>query len=244
VGAPGLQGGNGGLGALARRGVDWGGGAPPPYQRTTGRRGDLGRLAMGEILKREPEVFAAGDTLEFQRYLPAFLPSQGWSLHYTLTATTQNPQKVADIYSTASPDGSTHCISVVGFGQALPMGDYVLAGSLVKAATANCVAQREQFYLGSLTLLPDLADGAAGGTVQTQAQRMVILLSKKLEELETQSLQETDVQRSRFLIEKRNEVQSRLFTWQEKRNYEVKQEKRKNTGMDPNRIAPCYLGGW
>ena len=52
MGAPGLQG-NGELGALARIGVDWGGGAPPPYPQEAAATPYQGRVDLFWVLMKQ-----------------------------------------------------------------------------------------------------------------------------------------------------------------------------------------------
>ena len=194
---------------------------------------------MADIQWREPEQFRIGDSLIFQRYLPDYLPADGWSLHYTLSQPTPNGAQIALTFnSSTATDSISHGVSINNFAANLADGDYLLTGQAVNGAEKHTICY------GELTLLADLPDGQAAAPVTTHAQRMITLLEQKLETLETQALQESDVQRSRFLIEDRNKTLERLNFYYEKRNYELKIQRANNTGQNQNILVPLHNGQW
>jgi hypothetical protein len=194
---------------------------------------------------REPDDFVPGDTLTFQRSLPGYTPKDGWSLSYTLTQPQVNGGKpVASFASTPDSSSTYHTVNVLNFAAGLTEGDYILTAEAICAAGGVAPNARHQIYYGELTLLADLADGAAAKPLTTHAQRMITLLEAKLESLEQQSLQETDVQRTRFIIEDRNKTLERLNFYYEKRNYELRVARAVNTGRDQNQIVPLFSGNW
>ena len=75
-------------------------------------------------------------------------------------------------------------------------------------------------------------------------QRMIPILEAKIDRLEAYDLTETDVQRTRFIIEDKNKTYERYWRLLEFRNYEKKQERASNTGQDQNYVRPVYAGGW
>lgn len=192
---------------------------------------------MPDIAWREPEIFAAGDTLAFQRYLPAYLPSYGWSLHYVLT----NPataELLTSFDSTVSTtDATCHAINVANFAAALEMGDYILTGQAV-----NVSGEKEQVYYAELTLQPNLASGTSTAPILTTAQKMITLLEKSLADLYIQRFQETDVQRSKFVMQKQTEVLANLQYWYEKRQHELRAESIRNGRGNPNDLMPVFRG--
>jgi hypothetical protein len=185
------------------------------------------------IQTREPEIFAAGDTLLFQRYLPKFLPGDGWSIRYVLTDLKAIPVKEFD--SVVSPlEGSMHLVDIDDFASDLEAGEYVLTGQAVNGA------EKHQIYYGTLTLQPDLADGAGDQPVQTEAQEMIVLLRNSLKELYKKLFQETDVQRSRFVMQKQKEVREELAYWKEVRQNEIQQERARNGRPIGNVSVPVF----
>lgn len=190
-----------------------------------------------EIQWREPDVFASGDSLIFQRYLPDYLPANGWALRYTLTSLAANiGVKVEDINSQAQ--GDSHLINVNAFAAGLDAGDYLLVGFAVNGA------ERHQIYYGELTLVPDLADGTAvTKPLTTHAQRMITVLETQMEKLAAHSLRESDVQRSRFVWERRGEVLDLLNFYRERRNYELKLLAVANGHGNQNQIVPRFNCG-
>jgi len=200
---------------------------------------------------REPEVFASGDSLIFTKYLSNYLPADGWALHYVVTQSLPNgAEKVAEFYSTQSAfDPSCHSVNVPNFGAGFdPTGEYVLTGQVVNAvgnAGLNIAAgEKHTFYVAEISIDPDLADGAGSAPVTTFAQQMVDALKAKLMRLESYDLTETDVQRTRFIVEDKNKTWERYWRLVEFRNYEIKVDRQRNTGVSQNQILPQHTGGW
>lgn len=191
---------------------------------------------MTEIQWREPEVFASGDSLVFQRSLPGFPASAGWALHYTLTSLDPHPGiQVAAFTSAAQND--LHLINVNAFAAGLDAGDYILTGFAVNGAV------RHQIYYAELTLVADLSAGGVQTPLTTHAQRMITILEGQMETLASHVLQETDVQRSRFVWAKRAEVLQMLNFYRERRNYELKVQRVANGGGNPNLVMPTFYCG-
>lgn len=199
------------------------------------------------IIWREPEVFASGDTLLFQRFLPAYLPADGWSLLYTLTNGAGNEVfQFASAQSTV--DLTCHAINVPNFGAGLDAGDYVLSAQAVNlagnAGKGIAAGEKHTIYYAELTLDPDLADGLAGAPVETFMQSMIPILEAKIKRLEAYDLTETDAARSKYVVEQRAQAWERYWRLLEFRNYEKKNERANNTGINQNLVVPQYIGGW
>jgi hypothetical protein len=178
------------------------------------------------IAWREPELFAAGDTLLFQRYLPDYLPANGWFIKYTLT----NPNTglaAATFNTVVNPvDATAHLANVAAFARALAPGDYLLVGRVQN--TSNAITEQHQVYYGALTLQPDLADGGATAPVLTEAQEMITLLRDTLKQLYALQFAETEVQRNRFKLQDQQKVLEDLKYWKEVRFNEIAQERVRN----------------
>lgn len=174
---------------------------------------------MSEKQTREPIKFMAGDTLEFTRSLPDYLPADGWSLAYVLTRR-DTGEKLAACGSAADGDG--HKISVADFAGGLDPGAYILTGS------AALGAERHQIYYGELELTADLADGEATGPVLTEAQEMIASLRSSLKELYKQVFSETDIQRNKLVWNNQAQVLESLKYWKEMRLVEIQQERARN----------------
>jgi hypothetical protein len=192
---------------------------------------------MDEAPRTPPARFAAGDTLWFVQYFPDYLPANGWSLKYVLTNLAGIEQ--VNVVSVPTETGDGHLIQQAAFAEALDVGDYILAGYAINAANNY----RHQIYYAPLKLTPDLADGLASKPIATYAQRMIAMLEEKLLEMESQSLQETDLQRSRILQENRDKALNRLQYWYEKRFNEIQHDLVRNgqpSGTSP--IAVLDIG--
>ena len=168
----------------------------------------------------EPRSFRIGDSLTFQRSLPSWLPSAGWSIQYTLTpespaAISGNAPSVS-FTTVADATNNFHTVDIDDFGSGLVSGDYILTGTIVNGS------ERHQIYSAQLTLTDNLASGQNITPQTTHAQRMIPLLETKLEQLEAQSLQETDVNRTRFTLEQRKDDLERLKYYRELRAWELK----------------------
>ena len=208
-------------------------------------------MAVEPIIWREPETFISGDSLIFSKYLSGYLPADGWVLHYVVTQSLVNDaKKVAQFFSSQSTfDPSCHSINVPDFGTGLdPSGEYLLTGQVVNAVGNSgkgiAAGQKQTFYIGELAIDPDLADGLATAPVTTFAQQMLDTLKVKLARLESYDLTEADVQRTKFVIEDKNKTWERYWRLVEFRNYELKGERQKNTGISQNQIIPKFSGGW
>jgi len=199
-----------------------------------------------DIERREPVLFAAGDTLLFQKHLAEFPRSQGWSLEYILYDVKGQPTGIV-LNSGAPPDGSDdHLIESDNFAANLERDEYILAGYANNAASApDGGAERHQIYRGELQLTDNLPAGATLEDQRTFAEKMIGHLEHKLHRLESYDLTETDVQRTRFIVEDKNKTWERYWRLLEYRRWELKAQAMTNTGRDPNRIIPVTTGaGW
>ncbi|MDE2019953.1 MAG: hypothetical protein KGJ13_06445 [Patescibacteria group bacterium] len=174
------------------------------------------------IQEREPEFFAAGDWLLFQRNLPTFLPSNGWILLYVLTDENGVEQATVTSVVGSGDYNNWHIISVTDFVPTLPQADYILTGYAVNGA------ERRQIYYGWLHLTPDYPAGTATSPQTTFSQQYITALEAKLLRLEGYDFSSTDVQRNRFMIEERDKTLNRLKWAYEKRRNEVQVARGRN----------------
>ena len=178
---------------------------------------------------REPERFAIGDTLKFQRNLPGYKPSDGWSLSYSLIAQTDlSGQQVATFSSAPDSSNTYHTVDVLNFAQGQVAGDFILVGEAICSPTGTYPNEKHQIYYSLLKLQDDLADGQVSGPITTHSQRMITLLEAKLERLEAYDITESDVNRTRFVMEERVKVKQRLMEYKELRRNEIKIENQRN----------------
>ena len=197
------------------------------------------------VQTREPIFFAIGDTLVFQRSLPDYLPSNGWQIQYSLSQPTPNGAKLVFQFTTV-PDATNqyHTVDILNFGAGLDAGDYVLSGQVVCSPTGEAPNQKQTIYYGELDLDPDLADGLAAANVQTFVQQMIPILEAKIKRLESYDLTETDIQRSRMVVEDKNKTYERYWRLLEFRGWEKKVQACTNTGQRQDQIIPVFGGGW
>ena len=207
-------------------------------------------MANPPIQWREPQDFASGDTLLFQRFLANYLPGDGWHIHYAVTQNLPAGAKLVFSFDStqSTTDPTCHSINVPNFGRGLAAGDYTLSGQVVNPAgnaSMNVAAgEKHTIYYGQLTLDPDLTDGLAAAPIVTFVQSMIPILEAKITRLESYDLSETDVQRTRMIVEDKNKTYERYWRLLEFRNYELKRERNTNTGIDQNYVRPVFSGGW
>jgi hypothetical protein len=183
-------------------------------------------MANNFVPVREPERFAAGDTLIFQKYFPAYLPNNGWALTYTLTDA--NSGKLITQVVSASPDNTNHLIDDEGFAANKPPGQYILSGEAINAGTGEA----HQIYYGPLTLTPDLEGGQAPGPLLTEAQTQLQNLMAQYTALTQQIIQESDINRTRMLRKKQSDVLTDIKYWKERRFGERRAERARNGEPD------------
>src|ERR1039457_3916686 len=202
-------------------------------------------MAAPPLIWREPQVFAAGDSLVFQRSLGAYLPSDGWSILLTLTQPTpQGGKQITQITSVPDSTNKFHTFNVPNWLAGQAPGGYEFTEQVVCSAGGGAPSQTQTIYYGELELDPDYAAGGVPGAVLPWSQQMVTLLEAKLLRLESFDLTETDVQRSRLIVEDRNKTYDRLKWLRELLGHEKKQETQRNTGQNQIAIQPIFGGGW
>ncbi len=197
------------------------------------------------IIWREPENFVPGDSLIFQRSLPAYLPSDGWQVQGTVSLPTANGAKIITQYI-SQPDatGKFHVVTVLNFLQGTANGDYILTEEIVCQAGGVNPGEKHQIYYAKLEVGPDLADGLAVGPITTHAQRMLPLLEARLEELAQHNLAETELERSRMIIVQRDKLTDEYKWYLEKRYSELQVQRQANTGADQFNIHPVMAGNF
>jgi len=183
-----------------------------------------------EIQWREPERFTAGDTLSFNRKLPRFLPSAGWSIQLTVSKALPQggAQRVAQVVSAPDPTNAFHCFAVAQFLAGQSTGQYILSEEVVNGANAE---QHQIYFNDNFIIGPSLGSGAAG-QVKNHYEILLEKALAKLTELEDIALQETDQQRTRFLIEQRTALLERI------KFYEAKVKNLRDIARAANGQAP------
>ena len=179
----------------------------------------------------EPEIFDAGDTLWFEKYLANYLPSAGWSLLYVLTDL--NGAEVAQVASVASDsDATRHKIYQDNFAAGLDDGDYIFTGYRVNGA------ERHRIYQQVLALDPNYGAGTVSQPEKTFAQQAIEALQSSLLDLYKTRFAETDVQRNRFKLQDQSKVLEDLRYWREVRNWEIRQQQLRNGQPAANDMRP------
>ena len=145
-------------------------------------------MAVPPLQMQEPESFASGDTLWFERYLADYLPSAGWSLRYTVTSL--NGQLAAAVQSVVSDSNANrHKVYQQNFAAGLDADDYIFTGEAVNANTGD----RKEIYKAVLTIGADLQDGLATGPLLSEnAQALQLCLSASRRRLLAQQFAETE----------------------------------------------------
>ena len=185
---------------------------------------------------REPLLFAQGDSLIFQRSLPDYLPSNGWSLLYEIRSSDQSTIPAIQFTSTPDATNTLHEINVLPAVTALWLpGENVLVGYVV-----NVSGERHQIYYAALEIVANLGTTANTVDVTTHAQRMIPLIEAALEKLAIHSMNETNIQHVQILREKRMDLEKQLGYNKEIRANEIAQENIRNGRPGGNSIKPQF----
>ena len=179
---------------------------------------------------QEPIAIAAGDSLIFQRNLPNYLPSKGWSIQGTLTLPMPNGggRVVAQFVSVPDSTNQYHLVNVPNFAAAIDAGNYIFSEEIVCAAGGESPGEKHQIYFNDNFNLGDNLAGGVGAAPLTEAQQMLAILYTSLKQLYVKQFSETDVQRNRFVIQKQAEVRKELQYWLAVRQNEVQIENVRN----------------
>jgi hypothetical protein len=181
---------------------------------------------------REPQEFAAGDTLLFQRTLADFSPYDGWKLVYELRG---GPAAGPKVEFQSTQDGAAHKIEVAAEVTAawLP-GEYIFAGYAVNGM------QREQFFLATLTVTPDQVAAPADAPQKTFAQQMLEKLEAAMLEKAGDDTIESQIGDSRFRRMTMEQLRSEHGYWKMIRKNEIAIENARNGRPTGNKIRPVF----
>ena len=179
------------------------------------------------IIWREPESFAAGDTLVFRRYFADFQADAGWSLEYVISGA------VTPISFISAADGTVHVITVAAADTAgwLP-GSYTLAGYAVNGA------ERHQIYEGPLTILPNLPQQAGDVDTRTFAEKMVAKYEALLLQIADSNLTQSHVGETRFSYEAQEKIRTEHGYWTQVRSQEVAMARAREGRPTGRKIKP------
>ncbi len=168
-----------------------------------------------EVQWREPERFAAGDTLAFNKRLPAYLPSAGWAIRLTVSKALPEggAQNVTWVMSVPDPTNSFHTFAVAQFIAGTPVGEYILSMEAVNAANGN--EQHQIYYNDHFIVGPNIIGGAAG-QLKSPYELLLVAALEKMAYLESIPLSETDQQRNRFVVEDKSKTLERIKFYEAK----------------------------
>jgi hypothetical protein len=184
------------------------------------------------MLWQEPLLFSAGDSLIFNRSLPKYLPSAGWSLLYEIAGNA--PGAAPTFTSTPDPTNTFHQINVLPAVTALWLpGYFELSGFAV-----NVSGERHSIYYGEFVIQPNLGTGVNTANVQTHAQKMIPLLEKALESLAAHSIDDSNIQQTEIRRVKRMDLERQLAWNKELRRNEVALENVRNGRPSGQKIVP------
>lgn len=182
-----------------------------------------------QTLWREPQEFAAGDTLSFSRSLDDFRASQGWSLKYDMRGGSQP----IEFISTATNDDHKILVLPAVTATWLP-GDYTLAGEAINSGTG----ETHQIYLGYITITPNLSAMAGNAPAQTFAQQMLAQIEEVLLAKASGDLLESQVGDSRFKFLSMEELRTEHGYWKSVRANEIAIQNAKMGRPTGNKIRP------
>ena len=118
----------------------------------------------------EPEVVTEGDTVKFRRYLPEYLPTDGWALSYALV----NADRQITFSSTT--DGNAHLVNVLpAVTENWVAGEYTWQAYVTKDDDRYTVGQ------GVITIRSNFAADALGGDRRSHPRKMLAALQAMME---------------------------------------------------------------
>jgi len=194
-------------------------------------------MAQPPLIWREPEQFAAGDSLIFQRNLPSYLPSDGWGIQLTVSLVGPNGATIQQQVNSAPDSTNTfHTFNVANFLAAANAGTYIFSEEAINSGTGQ---KNQIYYNDNFQVGPDLSAGTSTQTL-TIAQQMITQIQSTLLELYARTSKETDIQRSRFVLMEIDKVRGEENYWQERRKIEVQNERAANGNAPGNITRPLF----
>lgn len=190
-------------------------------------------MSSTNVATSEPALVSAGDTLQWERYLSQYYPSNGWSINYVITGGILGDAVVSFTTTAANDNSNSHLayVSPSSTSGWIP-GYYVLTGYVQNGT------DRFEVYRGVIQATANATTAAPGAPVTTHTQRMIVLLENTLETLAANAILESDVEKARFLREKRLDVERQLAINKELRANEVAIENARNGKPTGANITP------
>lgn len=166
---------------------------------------------------KEPLRFRAGDTLKFQRSFNEFLPSDGWSITYTLTKIGGGGSTPAFQFTTVSDQTQQfHTVDLLNFGQGIANGDYILSGELVCAVGGAYPGERKSCYYDKLILNADLQDGLGdSNALLSFPEKMIKSVEERIALLGQQIVQSSNLQRNEIMFMQMEKLMNERDQWRE-----------------------------
>ena len=195
-------------------------------------------MALQGYAAREPDVISAGDTLAWERCLPACPASQGWTLSYSVIGLST----VINFQSVANGDG--HAIFVPGATTALwlPSNDSVLVGYALFPGNPNANPAipplRQTIYYQLMPVKPNLQNAPADQPSKTFAELMIEKLKALLISTADDNLLIAHVGDSSFRFENREKVYDMLCQMETRHRVEVDKQRAENGKPSRRRIVP------
>lgn len=122
-----------------------------------------------EIPTYEPSSFVAGDTVKWTRSLSDYSAADGWSLSYAIRGVA-----AVDIDATVDTDGIGFAVTLTAAESAkLAAGQYQLVGYVF--SDDDPPEQYTVFGPVSITVLPNVADAAAGDLVEPEEKELALI---------------------------------------------------------------------
>ena len=167
---------------------------------------------------KEPTRITQGDTVSFKKALPDYPARDGWTLTYALRGNGQ------EIQFSSTADVDNHVILVDSSVTELWLpAEYKLEGFAEKPD-----GERKSFYLGSLTITPDLETAPADLDTRTHAQKMLSSIEAELEKCAKNILLSTTVEGTTVLRERRLELLKLRQSYLQERRGEIAAERARN----------------
>jgi hypothetical protein len=199
---------------------------------------DFQSFAMAQIIQWRPPIqIAAGDSLVFQQNFPNYLPPV-WAIRLTVSLPNSAGGATKIVQVVSSPDSTNqfHTFDVNDFLGTAAVGNYILSEEIFNATTGE---EHQIYYADNFFVGPSLDTGSDGTAVLgTFSEQALPQIEAQILLLTNQIVNETDVERSRFLFTTRKELMEQRAQLREERQNEIALAKQKNGQPTGNDLIP------
>lgn len=129
----------------------------------------MNRRAMSvDVPDHIPNVFSAGETVQFRRFVPDYLPSEGWTYALHLNGA------LAVLHKVGVADGDGYLVTILPM-DSLPAGDY----RYLERVSNTTTGEAHNVATGVVNVTLDLALAAPGACI-SHAERVLSIIEAQI----------------------------------------------------------------